>query len=100
VTLRKSVLAEDDAKNYGPMSNLSVSSKLLERLVAGQLVDYLSSHSLLHENQSIYRNNRSIETAKANVVSDILTAIDHGDIAALALLDCSVACDTVCQGCR
>ena len=31
--LKKSGLAEDDAKNYRPISNLSVSSKLLERLV-------------------------------------------------------------------
>jgi hypothetical protein len=31
----------------------------------------------------------------AKVVSDILMSLDHGDIAALALLDCSAAFDTV-----
>ena len=31
----------------------------------------------------------------AKVVFDILMAFDHGDIAALALLDCSAAFDTV-----
>ena len=93
--LKKSGLAEDDAKNYRPISNLSVLSKLLERLVAGQLVDYLSSHNLLPENQSAYRANHSTETAIAKVLSDILMAIDHGDTAALALLDCSAAFDTV-----
>ena len=36
-----------------------------------------------------------METAIAKVVSDILMAFDHGDIAALALLDCSAAFYTV-----
>jgi Reverse transcriptase (RNA-dependent DNA polymerase) len=58
-------------------------------------VDYLNSHNLLPENQSAYRANRSTETAIAKVLSDILTAIDRGDTAALALLDCSAAFDTV-----
>jgi Reverse transcriptase (RNA-dependent DNA polymerase) len=93
--LKTSGLMEDDAKNCRPISNLSVSSKLLERLVAGQLVDYLNSHNLLPENQSAYRANRSSETAIAKTLSDILTATDYDDIAALALLDCSAAVDNV-----
>jgi Reverse transcriptase (RNA-dependent DNA polymerase) len=92
--LEKSGLIENDAKNYRPISDLSV-SKLLERLVTSQLVAYLSIRNLLPENQSAYRVNRSTETAIVKVLSDILTAIDHGDMAALALLDCSVAFDTV-----
>jgi hypothetical protein len=51
-TLKESGMAEDDAKYYRPISYLSVSSKLVHRLVAGQLADYLSSHNLLTENQS------------------------------------------------
>jgi hypothetical protein len=49
---KKSGLTEDDAKSYRPISNLSVSPQLIERLVAGQLVDSLNSHNLLPENQS------------------------------------------------
>jgi hypothetical protein len=93
--LKKTGLAEDDAKNYRPISNLSVVSKLLERLVASQLLCYLNSNGLLPELQSAYRANRSTETAMAKVVSDILMSLDHGDIAALALLDYSAAFDTV-----
>jgi Reverse transcriptase (RNA-dependent DNA polymerase) len=92
---KKSGLTEDDAKNCRPISNLSVSSKLLERLVAGQLKDYFNSHNLLPENQFAYRAKRSNETAITKVLSDILTALDHADTAALALLDCSAAFDTV-----
>jgi len=93
--LKKTGLAEDDAKSYRPISNLSVASKLLERLVASQLLCYLNSNNLLPELQSAYLANRSTETAMAKVVSDILMAFDRGDIAALALLDCSAAFDTV-----
>ena len=93
--LKKAGLAEDDAKNYRPFSNLSVVSKLLERLVASQLLYYLNGNKLLPELQSAYRANRSTETAMAKVVSDILMALDHGDIAALASLDCSAAFDAV-----
>lgn len=39
--LKKTGLAEDDVKNCRPISNLSVVSKLLERLVASQLLHYL-----------------------------------------------------------
>jgi Reverse transcriptase (RNA-dependent DNA polymerase) len=68
---------------------------LLERLVAGQVVDYLNGHNLLPENQYAHRANRFAETAIAKALSDILTAIDLGDIAALALVDCSAAFDIV-----
>lgn len=70
-------------------------SKLLERLVAKQLVEYLSSSGLLPALQSAYRANHSTETAVLKVLSDILKAIDAGNLAVLALLDLSAAFDTV-----
>ena len=36
-----------DVKSYRPISNLSVVSKLLERLVSSQLVKYLKDNDLL-----------------------------------------------------
>ena len=39
--LKKADLDLADAKSYRPISNLSVLSKLIERLVAQQLIDYL-----------------------------------------------------------
>ena len=79
------------AINYRPISN----SKLLEQLVARQLLDYLSANNLLPDRQSAYRAFRSTETVIASLLSDILLALDDGDIAALALLDLSAAFDTV-----
>ena len=53
----------DDVSSYRPISNLSVTSKLLERLVAKQLVDYLTESELLPKLQSAYRAHHSTETA-------------------------------------
>jgi len=81
--------------SYRPISNLSVISKLLERLVTKQLTDYLQSADLLPSLQSGFRPGHSMETAALRVLSDILGAVDSGDNAALVLLDLSAAFDTV-----
>jgi len=87
--LKKPDLDPADVKSYRPISNLSVLSKLLERLVARQLLDYLNAAKLLPELQSAYRANHSTETAVLKVLADILRAVDSGDLAALTLLDLS-----------
>ena len=56
---------------------------------------HLSDNDLLPDRQSAYRAFRSTETAIARLSSDILTALNAGDIAALALLDLSAAFDMV-----
>ena len=93
--LKKADLDPTDAKSYRPISNLSVLSKLLERLVARQLLDYLTASRLLPDLQSAYRAYHSTETAVLKVLADILRAVDTGDLALLTLLDLSAAFDTV-----
>jgi len=58
-------------------------------------MDYLQSADLLPANQSGFRPGHSTETAVLQVLSDILVAVDRGDVAALILLDLSAAFDTV-----
>ena len=70
--LKKADLDSTDAKSYRPISNLSVSSKLLERLVAQQLIDYFRGAGLLPDLQSAYRAFNSTETAVLRVISDVL----------------------------
>jgi len=50
--LKKANLDSADPKSYRPIANLSVLSKLLERLVARQLVSYLNAVRLLPDLQS------------------------------------------------
>jgi len=89
--LKKANFDPADAKSYRPIANLSVLSKLLERLVTRQLPELL----LLPDLQSAYRAHHSMETAVTKVLSNILTALDTGDIDMLTLLDLSAAFDTV-----
>jgi hypothetical protein len=79
-----------DVKSYWPISNLSVISKLLERLVSKHLVCYLSTNGLLPDLQSAY-----MFTALLHVVADILSALDSGNFALLVLLYLSAAVDSV-----
>ena len=58
-------------------------------------MEYLSSADLMPPLQSGYRQGHSTETAVLRVLSDILQAVDNGDLAALVLLDLSAAFDTV-----
>ena len=53
--LKKTDMDPNDPKSYRPIANLSVLSKLFERLVARQLLDYLNSTGLLPQLQSAYR---------------------------------------------
>ena len=93
--LKKTDLDPADPKSYRPIANLPVLSKLLERLVARQLVDYLNAARLLPELQSAYRAYHSTETAVTKVLGDILLALDAGNLSMLTLLDLSAAFDTV-----
>jgi len=58
-------------------------------------LDYLTSVDLLPTLQSGFRAGHSTETAILRVLSDIILAVDRGDVAALVLLDLSAAFDTV-----
>ena len=82
-------------KSYRPISNLSVISKLLERLVSKQLMTYLKDRNLLPDLQSAYRSYHSTETAVLKVMSDISQSLDAGNLAVLVLLDLSAAFDSV-----
>ena len=84
-----------DVRSYRPISNLSVASKLLERIAAKQLIAYLEKSALLPRLQSAYRTGHSSKTAVLKVLSDILLGIDAGDLSVLVLLDLSAAFDTV-----
>ena len=98
--LKKPDLDPADVQSYRLISNLSVLSKLHERLVASQLVDYLSASMLLPDLQSAYRVHHSMETAVVKILADILKTRDGGDLTMLTLtmltlLDLSTTFDTV-----
>lgn len=80
---------------YRSVSNLPFLSKLLERVVNGQLVAYLTLNGLMPKDPSAYRKGHSTETADLRIFSDIVYAISNGKISLHCLLDLSAAFDTV-----
>ena len=72
-------------------------SKLLERAVCTQLVSYIKVKSLMPRHQSAYRRRHSTETALAIVFSELISTLDDGNLALMALLDLSAVFDCVDQ---
>ena len=93
--LKKAGLDPADVRFYRPTSNLAVISKLLEQIVSSQLVKYLKDKGLLPDLQSAYRAMHSTETSVLKVFSDILLALDSGNLPVLTMLDLSAAFDSV-----
>nr|XP_002739487.1 PREDICTED: RNA-directed DNA polymerase from mobile element jockey-like [Saccoglossus kowalevskii] len=93
--LTKKTLDQQILNNYRPISNLPFLSKVLEKVVARRLNDYLAKNSLLEPLQSAYRKFHSTETALIKVHNDISMCIDAGQYVILVLLDLSAAFDTI-----
>jgi len=70
-------------------------SKVLERLIANQIVSLMDAHNVLSEKQSGFRKNRSCTTAVLKISEDIRLQTDRCNITLLTLLDFSKAFDTV-----
>ena len=96
--LKKSNLNSDDFKNFRPVSNLPFISKVLEKVVAVQLVDYINDNDLGESLQSAYKRHHSTESALLKVHNDILKVVDNRRTVVLLLLDLSAAFDTVDHG--
>ena len=73
--------------SYRPISNLLLLSKLAKRLVLNRVMSYLNNSNLLFTHQSAYRRRHSTETAVTKVYSDILVAVDDGELSLFVLLN-------------
>ena len=81
--------------NFRPISNLTFSGKLIEHIVADQIISHIDQHHLMEEKQSAYRKFHSTETALLKVKTDIIKAMDNQEITYLILLDLSAAFNTI-----
>ena len=93
--LKKPGLDPEALSSYRPISNLPFLSKVLERIVAGQIINHLTVHNLFEPFQSGFRTLYSTETAVTRVVNDLLLNMDSNASSMLVLLDLSAAFDTI-----
>ena len=93
--LKEQSLDPADLKSYRPISNISLISKLIERIAENRFNVHANLFQLLPVHQSAYRQPHSTETAVTVVHNDIVRATDAGKGSALVLPDLSAAFDTV-----
>ena len=85
----------DVPNNYRPISLLPIVSKITERLVHGQLMEYLIRNNKLAVHQSGNRKPHSTETALLYVTDQLLQAMDSKKVSIMVLLDMSKAFDSI-----
>ena len=92
--LKKQSLSSGKFKNFRPISKLGFLSKVVEKCVAKQLIDYLDANGLIVLYQSAFRKLHSTETVLIRVHNDIAIAFDQKRSVILLLLDLSAAFET------
>ena len=85
----------DIFKNFWPVSNLSFISKVIEKVIAAQLLQHMKENNLLDKMQSAHKSAHNTDTALLHVHNDIMMAANKGKHVFLVLLDLSAAFDMV-----
>ena len=82
-------------KNFRPVSLLPIPSKILERAIFLQLIDYLETNDLLHPCHHGFRAKHNTSTALLQMVDIWLEALEDDEVSAVVMLDMSAAFDVV-----
>ena len=84
-----------ETKNYRPVALLSVTSKIMERLVFDQMISYLESNNILHPSHHGFRAKHNTCTALLQMQDLWLDALERKEISAVVMCDMSSAFDVV-----
>ena len=84
-----------DVSNYRPVSILSIVSKILERSISIQLIDFIKENNLLYEYQSGFRGSYSTDTCLIHLLDYIKGNTAKGLYTGMIMLDLQKAFDTV-----
>ena len=83
------------AANYRPISLTCILCKVMEHIIASNLVRHLDSNGLMYELQHGFRETRSCETQIVSLIEDLACKTSQGKQTDLILLDFSKAFDKV-----
>jgi hypothetical protein len=86
---------EQDMKNHGLVSILSVFSKILKKLTFNQLNLFVEKHNFLPDAQHGFRGGRSMETTCKSCIESTLEVMDSNLNAVVIFLDLSKAYDVL-----
>ncbi len=93
--IKKILLDPEILKNFHPISNLCFIYKIVEKVVAMYIRDYMTANGLHELLKSGSKKLHSTETALLCVQDALLRALDNHQAAVLVLLDLHAAFDTV-----
>ena len=85
--------------NYRPISILPVLSKVLERVVHTQFIDYLESNRLFYKYQFGFRRQHSTNLAVTFFTDSVHRTMDNGQLIGSVYIDLRKAFDTVDHSC-
>ncbi len=83
------------AANYRPVSLTSIIGKLMEHVLASNIMTHFEDNTILTDLQHGFRSKRSCESQLLITTEDLLSAIDRGKQIDMAILDFSKAFDVV-----
>ena len=83
------------AANYRPVSLTSICSKLMEHVIASQLMGHLNTNNILYDLQHGFRDKRSCETQLLALVHELASGVNANKQTDMAILDFSKAFDKV-----
>jgi hypothetical protein len=81
--------------NYRPISLLPVFSKILEKLILVRISSFFNKHNVLSTHQHGFRPSYSTDSALADVLDYITTALDKKFVALALFIDVSKAFDSL-----
>lgn len=83
--------------NYRPISLTSIFSKLMERVISTELINYLQQHHLITKQQHGFLTKRSTSTNLIESLNDWTLNIEKRNHQSVAYIDFAKAFDSVCH---
>ena len=81
--------------NWRPISLLSPFSKIFERHLHNQIIQFLNKHNIIHEQQYGFRENKSTELALTQISNELSQNTQNGYFTCSVFVDLAKAFDTV-----
>ena len=84
-----------DFFNYGPISLLPLISKIFEKVVDDEMINYLTQYDILHKHQSSFRTKHWTDSCISYLKDTILKGFDNGLMTGMILIDLQKAFDII-----
>ena len=86
---------KDKIKNYRPVCSLSCISKIIEKVIANRMVNFLEDSDILSKTQFGFRKNMGTETALLNYIDNIQNQLNYHKYTISVFMDLSKAFDVI-----